>query len=279
MINWLQKRLSGSQKKSERYVKLAEALEQYWEENFDPLFQDMVNSRSIYTASEEDLAKKIAELGDRFTADYPTGYDKPLALAWRRNEIKRKNTSFLLTNSFRRNFENLEVRWAPLWAAKNLPYGSEFKLDDELTEVEKNSLYFLTSRGNLFVNVGQIYALKIKKSDFLIYAERIVYKSKPEHIVYDGPVFYLDLPVDFNMDFTFTAESKRTIALYVMGYRFDDIAADIQRLDSEHCIFEGETKAYFNLDWAEKDVGIDYMPLFDEVSADFAPLDMVINKI
>ena len=122
MIDWLVKRLSPVKDKAARWVHLGEAIQEFWEEYFDPKLEELRGLRSIYTANEDGLKKLIAELGEFFEDT-----DKPIAVAWRKLELKFKDREFILTSSFSRKFKGLPVDWEPLYAPKALPYGTEFR--------------------------------------------------------------------------------------------------------------------------------------------------------
>jgi hypothetical protein len=278
MLDWLVKRLSPAQKESERYVELAESLQQYWEDNFDPEFDKLQRLRSIYTASPDDLARKIAELGERFTPDNPTEYDQPLALAWRLSEIERKETAFVLINAFRRNFGNLDTQWIALWAPKGSEYGETFRLETDLKDWQKELLYFQTSRGKLRSDLGQIHAIGMTKADFLTAAEKIIGKTKPAHIVYDGPIFYLVLPIDMPvLEVAFPTEPVKRFPMHAMCYRYDDVAADERYADSGNMAYRYEVERNLAFIWEVPTERLDMFPLLDDVPADFAPLDTPIG--
>jgi hypothetical protein len=286
LIDWLKKRLSGAQEKSDRYVELSEALQEYWEENFDDQLQDQINARSIYTASKKDLYKRIAELGDRFSADYPTEYDQPLALAWRRYEIKRKDTEFLIKNSFRRNFGNLDVEWVRVWANKKKDYGDDLQYETSLTQFERDHLYFLTSRGVIEANLGHLHALGMAKDEFLVAAVKIVHKSRPAHIVYDGIIFFTvfnivvpDIPVS---PMGVETETVNTFHIPAMPIRYDYVSADETTTDASNMSFTCETiiggpGTGVVLEWKNREPILDTYLLFDDVPADFCPLDVAIG--
>ncbi len=260
MIDWLVKRLSDAQKQSPRYVELAQALQAYWEENWDGDFQTLLDMRSIYTASDSDLKKMIAELGDRFRIELPTEQkDKPLALAWRRNEIQRKDTEFILTSSFRRHFRNLNAAWVPLCANKLLPYGAEFVPLNELSESEAQN-YFLTSRGYVMVDMAHMHAMGIQKIEFVTQADTIVRNIKPLHIVYEGVISYYKFPIAVPL---FGSDSLCETEIEFQIYDTTQFNVFLDNFYEPILAFP-----------EQKPIPIDSFFRFDDLPADFIPTDL-----
>ena len=181
MIDWLVKRLSPVKDKAARWVHLGEAIQEFWEEYFDPKLEELRGLRSIYTANEDGLKKLIAELGEFFEDT-----DRPIAVAWRKMELKFKDREFILTSSFSRKFKGLPVDWEPLYAPKGSSYGTEFVPEGLVDDI---SDYFLTSRGILTVNTADLTERGYSVKDFLDDAEVRVRRIKPLHIVFDGYKF------------------------------------------------------------------------------------------
>jgi len=106
MIDWLKKRLSGSQKESDRYIELAEAIQEFWEQDFDPELEKIINLRSIYAADIEGQKEIVSELGGYYEYDLP---DKniPISVAFRKLELFQKDTEIPLVASLKR------LEWMP----------------------------------------------------------------------------------------------------------------------------------------------------------------------
>lgn len=157
---WLKKRLSPVKDSNDRWIGIATSLQTFWEDNFDPIYNSLVSLRSVYTMSPEDLAMKMRENGDFFSPDWPTEFDQPLAVAWREGEIIRKNTDYILTSTFRRNFGNMGVKWLPLYAPKVGEYGSRFITETAtLDPGESLDDFWLTSRGKISVDLESMYSM------------------------------------------------------------------------------------------------------------------------
>ena len=189
MLNWLKKRLSPVKKDTERWQQLAESIEQFWQENFDAEHDKLVAMRSIYTADDDSLLERIAEMGDYF-ADVPEEENKAVAIAWRRYELEFKDTKFIVDSTFRRKFLDIHVDWLPLWALKAGVYGSEFFPEDNI-ESSGGDIddYFLTSRGKVTVDIDQLVGKGITAEFFLSQVEPIFMAVKPLHIIYEGCIF------------------------------------------------------------------------------------------
>lgn len=229
MEDWLKRRLSPVKDKTDRWTELSSSLQTYWEENFDPYHNDLLNLRSVYTMSRPDLAMKMRELGDFFLPDWPTEYDQALSVAWREGEILRKSTEYILTSTFRRNFRNLTVSWVQLYALKSNDYGSRFVTENAvLGGGGEISDYFLTSRGKISLDMGDMYKTSWTKDTFVPVAEKLVRKIKPLHIVYDGIYFEWNVFCDatgFSVGFKKNVTNKINININFIK-RYDIIRAD-----------------------------------------------------
>lgn len=269
--SWLVRRLSPYKKDNARWVALATALQSFWEDNFDPEYSRLLDMRSIYTASEEDLAARIRDLGDYFTPDYPTEYDQPLTVAWRESELQRKGTEFILTSTFRRNFSGLSVEWLPLWAPKDTAYGTSFI--SRLSPTLNAETHFLTSRGKVFVDlVGFWQNGAWEKSEFSDMAKALVRKIKPLHIVFDGVLFCLLVDIDLEAGFMLHGVAKKNVWISFYGTTvdcFDVVMGDDRSLDVGNTVTVVSQK--------NKSLPIGFMGgailRFDDVPADVFVLD------
>ena len=148
MIDWLKKRLQTAKRNVQRWIDLAEALQEYWEDEFDSEAERLFNMRSIYTASYADLNRIMDGLGDYFSPYIGAEENKPIQIAWRRIELQAKETESLLQMALRRKFLGLDISWIPLYHQKTADYGTAFvRLSDIAAGSESD--HFLTSRGKI----------------------------------------------------------------------------------------------------------------------------------
>jgi len=277
--NWLLRRLSPEKDVDPRWTGLATALQSYWEAEFDPLHDALLRLRSVYTATPEDLARKMREKGDYFSPDFPTEYDQPLAVAWRESEVLRKNFEFLFKSVFRRNFANLNVSWIPLYANKRKAYGTDFIAEPDLLPWQKQHVYYETSRGRLSCDLGHIHRQGMTKTQFLGLAENLVFRYKPAHIVYDGPIFYINLPIpvdEVRASMKMDRLCHHPIAVDFMLPRFDYLAADAEELDLWARVpFTMERDIHFAISFVDPQETIHLDPYIsgDGVDADWIRLD------
>jgi len=222
MINWLKGRLSPIKRTTDRWTQFAQAIEQYWEENFDPELKRVADLRSIYTADNDGQKRIVAELGEYYESDLPDN-NIPISIAQRKLEVLQKNTEVPLIATLRRL--GIAAEWKPLYASKGAAYGTEFYMDHDLdsswsTDRDLISLdgswsvstyspqrlsigVYLTSRGKLKINLTDIN----NYSALDVFRDRIG-GIKPLHIVFDGFYYYLSL--EFVLYIKTIAELTRT---------------------------------------------------------------------
>lgn len=285
LSKWLSRRLTPAKSKEARWAELAAVTEQIWEEFFDPDLSRLERLRSSYLADDQDLVRKIRQMGDYFSFELPNEKDRPIALAWRRLELEYKDTELILRSVFRRHFGNLAVTWFPIFAPLDKPYGTVFTPAEGPWPETKNippEDMFLTSRGVLGIDLGCVFGLRLSKREFLDRAEPLLLRTKPLHIVYDGPLWYIrfDIPVEVELSAFWERESDRIeLPFAVVGSRFDFTAADVRPLDThtltllqEHedrpvFHFVGENGRPWHLDW--------HIP--EGFPPDWLPLDFVLT--
>lgn len=240
MLDWLVRRLSPVKDTDERWTDLATSLQTYWEGQFDPQGQRLIDIRSVYTSSDADLRRRIREYGDYFAYDMPRFEDRPIAVAWRKRELQFKDTEEIVSSTFRRHYSDLPVSWIPLYAPRNKEYGTEF-VDGET--IEKFFLpeesYFLTSRGILSTDLGHLHKMGVVKDDFIAQATAVMARTKPLHIVFGGFVFYVTMPIDFPLRNSSLTCSNFGANEFLIDWtsntdRFDYTAADVANLDDHN---------------------------------------------
>lgn len=212
MENWLRDRLSPVKSETNRWVELAEAIQQLWEENFDSYLSRQVGFRSIFTAVDKDKQRILSELGKYYDIDIQDN-NIPIAVVQRRVELFQKDSLVPLTASFRRACPGIDIRWKPEYARHGTPYGSLFYTEQMLKTIGKTSwltipvnrldgtwkigfipplagrklidAVFLTSRGQIWVDENSITNPSLTE-------ERIrnrIELFKPLHIVLDGIIW------------------------------------------------------------------------------------------
>lgn len=236
--DWLVERLTGSKKGSPRWVELAAALEEYWNDHFFDDLQELENSKNIFTANSNQLDRIVSEQGDFFDVALPIDDSgKRLGIAWRREEIHKKNTSFPINSVLNRNFNGLPATWQNVYA----PVTGEYDRLSLYTEYELKLLdrnlddYWLTSRGRLLVDLNHMKKIGMSKDEFLLVARREIERVRPTHIVYDGELFILTVEFDYQpLKTGFNRQTLKPLGSrydYFLTSRFDEQAADVPCLD------------------------------------------------
>lgn len=253
MSNWLLDRLTPAKSKEDRWTELALALQNIWEQSFDPEYSRLERLRSFYQADDADLCAKIREMGDYFSFDLPAQEDKPVAVAWRRLELEYKDMELLLQSVFRRHYGELPVNWFPLFAPVDQPYGSAFIPADGPWPEKKNAPpegLFLTSRGMLGVDHSYLLKMGLNKELFMARAMQVVRKAKPLHIIFGGPLWYIrfDTPFEYRGDCLWERENYGyELQFSVLGSRFDFTPADAAFLDVQTSLCTWERESYFDV--------------------------------
>lgn len=237
MKDWLIKRLTPRKRQENRWTGLAEGLQQVWEEDFDPALARLENLRSYFLADDADLALKLREMGDYFAADMPRPQDRPIAVAWRRLELEYKDLELILYSVFRRHYSDLPVSWFPIFAPLTVPYGYTFIVADGPWPERKNippEGLFLTSRGRLGVDHGHLLSMGLSKKDFLEKGIPLLRRTKPLHIVYDGPLWYIrfDTPFEVSFSVSWDSENYYDFLFGPVGSRFDFTPDGARPLDT-----------------------------------------------
>lgn len=211
LVNWLKKRLSPVKRDIPRWQELSEAIEEFWAAQFDPEYLKTLNLRSIYSASEADQIRMIAELGQYFEQDTSPD-NRAMVVAMRKLELFQKETSVPMRNYMQRHGIS-GIEWSPLYALSSDVYGTKFYTEKELlaagitpgTSASNRKLVngtwklsvtlpvklsrvgnYMTSRGKLVFDLTKI------TDSLMLTALRDHMKSiKPLHIVFDGYYCYL----------------------------------------------------------------------------------------
>jgi hypothetical protein len=202
MIDWLKKRLSPVKKDSSRWKELAEAIQEFWAENFDPDYNVLAGLRSIYTADVTNQKRFLVEMGHYFE-DGIAEENIPVSIAMRKMELHQKETDVPLVRSMARI--GFVAEWAPLYAPRGNIYGTAFYTEDELeaaglhidaevirldgswhigddpaVHLTLDSVY-MTSRAKMIIDLSGGRA-----PGMIDVARRRIMQIKPLHIVFDG---------------------------------------------------------------------------------------------
>ncbi len=202
MIDWLKKRLSPVKKDSSRWKELAEAIQDFWAENFDPGYNVLAGLRSIYTADSANQKRFLVEMGHYFE-DGIAEENIPVSVAMRKMELHQKETNVPLVRSMARI--GFAAEWAPLYAPRGEVYGTSFYTEDELEAaglhldadvirldgswyIGDDSAVHLTSDGVYMTSRAKmIIDLSTGRVPGMIdVARRRIMQVKPLHIVFDG---------------------------------------------------------------------------------------------
>lgn len=201
--DWLKQRLTAAKQAAPMWAELAEAVQEVFEQQIEPLFTRLRGLSSAYTMESNDLALKIEELGQFFAlSDRVEQADWPLALMQRQDEIHMKKTDYPLINTISREFAGMKVSWEPLYAPKDqelYPYGSRFTIQSQLNDESiPADEWFMTSRGvirlpltalqNSFAGANTVDE---QAAAFEEVMTRFIKPLVPLHIVFEGAQYYL----------------------------------------------------------------------------------------
>ncbi len=200
--DWLKQRLTAAKQASPMWAELAEAIQEVFEGQIEPLLDRLKGLTSAYTMDSDDLLQRINELGEFFIlSDRVDKADWPLALMQRHDEIHMKKTDYPLLNTISREFSGMKATWEPLYAPKdqvNYPYGSRFVIKSQLEyETIPAKDWFMTSRGVIRLpitslhNFGDALSIDERAAAFEEVMTRFIEPLIPLHIVFEGPQYYM----------------------------------------------------------------------------------------
>ncbi len=204
-LDWLKNRLTRVKRETPRWAELAEALETFWEAQFDAEYAKALTLRSIYTANSTDQQRMLAELGEFYERDLDDK-NRAVAFAMRKLELLQKETTVLITNYIQRH-GIATAKWESLYALKAEVYGTRFLTASELIamgevpgentlslrldgtwKVKSLSPVKLSSVGNYLTSRGRIICNLAEVERTAAFGElgAFVRRIKPLHIVYAG---------------------------------------------------------------------------------------------
>ncbi|WP_176556553.1 hypothetical protein [Leclercia adecarboxylata] len=200
--DWIKNHLIPEKRDSGLWPGFADALQQAYEDQVEPLLERLSARKSFFTMHADDLDKRIKEYGQFFVIGENGTASRPILLTQRLDEVHFKGTDQPIISTFWREFGNLPVTWEPLYAPVDqdlCPYGMFFTTAAGM-EIAQASFgeFFLTSRGTISVDLNRLYEIygfdeqdKLVKrliSDF----DRIVAPLLPLETVFDGISLRLD---------------------------------------------------------------------------------------
>ena len=256
MTDWLKKRLPPAKARSPMWVELTESVQEFWDDNYEPLIDSVERARSVFTADAEDVEIRLAERGIKFEVALPfTSGSKAVSYAMRSYELHRKDDEAILTGILGRDFGGVAIRWMPLQAPKAEPYGSRFLTDIDLPWFDYNqSELWLTSRGKVLSDINTVLEMGFTRAEVKAAIERKISQLKPAHIVFDGVYFiaYFILVVE-PCTLSQCAFSYSTTTLPINPFPssfFDETRLDDYRLDIQpvHSSYKSASSATFSLD-------------------------------
>lgn len=192
----LRDNLINKLKANPAWLALANAVQAVNDDVVEPTLERLKARPRLFDMRPEDVKVLFDELGSVFAVGDPSVEDRPLLLQQRQDEIRQKTTTYPLEKTLEREYENVSVRWRPLFAPVDLvahPYGTVL-----VTEESKDSFgipdsdWFLTSRGVVEISVSDVYRLypgsnfeeavpKIEQD-----IKRFITPLVPVRIVFDG---------------------------------------------------------------------------------------------
>ncbi|WP_429169403.1 hypothetical protein [Aeromonas hydrophila] len=202
--NWFRQRLTKAKQAAPMWGELADAVQQIFAQQVEPIIERLRGMGSAFTMSPEDLNRRIEELGPFFwLSDRVAKEDWPLALLQRQDEIHLKKTDYPLISTIAREFSGMQVDWAPLYAPKDQskwPYGSRFTTLEmmEFEDIPPED-WFMTARGVIRVPLPKLAQAFVpgdtvdeQCAEFEAILARFVTPLIPLHIVFDGAQYYLE---------------------------------------------------------------------------------------
>lgn len=202
--SWFRQRLTKAKQAAPMWGELADAVQQIFTQQVEPIIERLRGMGSTFTLAPGDLERRIGELGPFFwLSDRVAREDWPQALLQRQDEIHLKKTDYPLISTIAREFDGMQVEWAPLYAPKDQarwPYGTRFTtLEMMAFEDIPPEGWFMTARGVIRVALPKLAQAFVSGStvdeqcaEFEAILARFVTPLIPLHIVFDGAQYYLE---------------------------------------------------------------------------------------
>lgn len=233
--------MTPAQEKSERWTDLAKAIESYWNLYAEPSADAEERARSVFTADDADVDLKLSELGTKFEVALPiTPSSKAMAYTMRAYEIHRKDNQDTLEIILQRDFAGAAIKWLPLSAPKDLPYGYMFFSAMDFPWLDQNyplENLWQTSRGAVAVDSSAALYYGFTRREIEDAIRRKLTELRPAHIVFDGIKFFSIHvipvePVEIDQGLNISVAHFPAIdADPFLPFRFDDNRLDDWKLD------------------------------------------------
>ena len=247
MTDWLKKRLPPAKAKTPMWVELTESVQEFWDTHYEPLIDSVERARSVFTADELDVDRRLEERGIKFEVALPFAIgSKAVYYSMRAYELHSKDNEGLLSSILGRDFGGFSIKWLPLFAPKNEPYGSKFITEFDITWFNYSSSdLWSTSRGKVLYDITNALSVGVSRLEMKEAILRKVYELKPVHIVFDGIYFvsYFTLiiqPCTLSQTSYSYSTNQIPVDFFPAAY-FDDTQLDDYRLDLPpvSCIYRG----------------------------------------
>ena len=201
--NWFKQRLTGAKQGAPMWGELADTVQALFDQQVSPVLSRLRGMTSTFTMAEEDLERKIDDLGPFFSiSNRVAKEDWPLALMQRQDEIHLKKTDYPIVSTINREFTGMQVEWQPLWAPidqTEWPYGSRFTTLEWMPyEDIPPEGWFLTARGvirlpldHLQIVLPELATIEEQTTEFESILKQLMEPLIPLHIVYEGTRYYI----------------------------------------------------------------------------------------
>jgi len=248
--NWLNKRMKPSHKKNEHWLELSNAAWKLFEDHLEGLLQRMKNMRSYFFAEDADLKRLLLDHGLSEERTIFSSGSMGTVTAVNLQNVKFKDTSWLVERILKAEYRLSFVRWQALYAPTDTttyPYGDVFLTAQEVADhpTFDASNTFMTSRGVLEINLLEALASGFDLEGFKTAIRPRMQALLPIRIVYDGILYRFEMELSQSPyaielsgetipqdDVDLGESSEWSVGLSEVGYRFDDTPADDVPLDS-----------------------------------------------
>lgn len=275
--SWLTGQLPEVKQKAPMWREFADAVQELFDMHIKPVYQRIEGLSSFFSMQEQDLRRKIGDLGKFFYfSDAVDVEDLPLAIMQRLDEVHFKRTDLLIHNAIVKEFKGVEVEWTPLYAPIAItPVGS----DDYTKEVTVHGIapslksmeaikksgrnpdeYFLTSRGVIKVNVLSLLDKGFTQDKFVETVNKVITPIIPLEIVFNG--------ADFFMTYTII-EPREWLKLITDKFKEDFKGFEHQKYEQHESSKYRETM-HLNNNYQVDDDRL----RFDDIALDSMPLDI-----
>jgi len=246
-MGWLTSRLSPVKADTQRWIDLAEAIEEFWEDGIDAAIDFMKSLISVFSVDSAGRELLLQNMGDYFYEDNLPSDNIPMSVMWRQHELFMKQSTTPLENALIR--VGSHAVWAPLWATEGDSYENQFFLTGpELhntnyldgswkvaTPYERKlwPMRYLTSRGVIMADLATIAADDHSYDDLIIVRSR-ARMLRPAHIVIEGfrysgtsteTIISVDQP---KLDGTWIVDESSGIIIMAYPSSHDDIVSKLE---------------------------------------------------